>query len=348
MTQFWKRIRNLATFLHTRTFTVSLLSVVCAFVVVSITSMTNAVYVTTPKGRTLDFIMSSQPERIMDSVGLSSVNPSEVTVDGASSKFIEMEITEAKQVTVTADGTTSSYQVENGMTVGDLLYQEGIEFDGNDLLKPSAEKPLEGGDEIVLQRVEYEEHTVEEVIPFETVYKNTSLLKIGRSKCIQTGEDGLLQKTFMRRTVDGEAEEEQLLGEQVVRHPVKQTILVGAVTPVSEMDFDLELDENGRPLHYKQVYSQQVATGYSARTGAKTASGRYAMTGHVAVDPREIPYGSKLYIVSTDNKFVYGCAVAADTGTGLLADVVDVDLFYDTYQESVLNGRRIVDIYVLE
>lgn len=348
MTQFWKRIRNLATFLHTRTFTVSLLSVVCAFVVVSITSMTNAVYVTTPKGRTLDFIMSSQPERIMDSVGLSSVNPSEVTVDGTSSKFIELEIAEAKQVMVTADGTTSAYQVENGMTVGDLLYQEGIEFDGNDLLKPSAEKPLEDGDEIVLQRVEYEEHTVEEVIPFETVYKNTSLLKIGRSKCIQTGEDGLLQKTFMRRTVDGEAEEEQLLGEQVVRQPVKQTILVGAVTPVSEMDFDLELDENGRPLHYKQVYSQQVATGYSARTGAKTASGRYAMTGHVAVDPREIPYGSKLYIVSTDNKFVYGCAVAADTGTGLLADVVDVDLFYDTYQESVLNGRRIVDIYVLE
>lgn len=348
MTQFWKRIRELATFMHSRTFTVSLLSVVCAFVVVSITSMTNAVYVTTPKGRTLDFIMSSQPERILDSVGLSSVDPSEVLVDGTSSKFIEMEITEPKYVTVTADGTTNSYQVENGMTVGDLLYQEGITYDGNDLLRPSAEKPLEDGDKIVLQRVEYEEHTVDEDIPFETVYKNTSLLGIGRNKCIQTGETGLLQKTYMRRTVDGQAEEEQLLGEQVLRQPVKQTILVGSVTPVSDLDFDLEMDENGKPLRYKKVLPQQVATGYSARDGAKTASGRYAMTGHVAVDPRDIPYGSKLYIVSSDNKFVYGCAVAADTGTGLLQDIVDVDLFYDTYEESVLNGRRIVDIYVLE
>ena len=31
-----------------------------------------------------------------------------------------------------------------------------------------------------------------------------------------------------------------------------------------------------------------------------------------------------------------------------MANVVDVDLFYETYEESVLNGRRIVDIYVLE
>lgn len=72
------------------------------------------------------------------------------------------------------------------------------------------------------------------------------------------------------------------------------------------------------------------------------------MPGHVAVDPREIPYGSRLYIVSHDNNFIYGCAIAADTGTGLLADIVDVDLFYDTYAESALNGRKIVDIYVLD
>ena len=67
-----------------------------------------------------------------------------------------------------------------------------------------------------------------------------------------------------------------------------------------------------------------------------------------SVNPNKIPYGSKLYIATTDNRFVYGCAIAADTGIGLMANVVDVDLFYETYEESVLNGRRIVDIYVLE
>ena len=348
MTQFWKRVQALATFLHSRTFTVGMLSIVCAFVVVSITSMTNAVYVTRPEGRTLDFLMSSQPERIMDSVGLSSVSPSEVTVDGASSKFIEMDVSSPRTVTVKADGKTDTYEVETGKTVGDLLYENGISYDGNDLLTPSAEKPLEDEDEIVLRRVDYEQHNVDEAIPYETVYKNTSLLKIGQNKRIQTGENGLLQKTYMRRTVDGVEEEEQLLGEQVLKQPVMETILVGSVSPISDLDFDLELDKDGKPLHYAKLLKHQAATGYSARNGAKTASGRYAMTGHVAVNPREIPYGSKLYIVSPDNKFVYGCAIAADTGTGLMADVVDVDLFYDTYEESVLNGRRVVDIYVLD
>ena len=34
----------------------------------------------------------------------------------------------------------------------------------------------------------------------------------------------------------------------------------------------------------------------------------------MAVDPDVIPYGTKLYITSTDGKFVYGYAVATDTG----------------------------------
>ena len=60
-----------------------------------------------------------------------------------------------------------------------------------------------------------------------------------------------------------------------------------------------------------------------------------------------IPYGSKLYITSADGSFVYGYAIASDTGTGLIDGIIDVDLFYDTYQESLLNGLRTVNIYVL-
>ena len=43
-----------------------------------------------------------------------------------------------------------------------------------------------------------------------------------------------------------------------------------------------------------------------------------------------------------------GCAVAADTGTALLQNVIDIDLFYDTYLESYLNGRKICDVYILD
>ena len=97
-------------------------------------------------------------------------------------------------------------------------------------------------------------------------------------------------QTYVQRTVDGMKEDVQLLGERVEQQPVPETILIGSPAPVSPFDFDLEVDENGKPLHYSRLLRDQVATGYSARSGAKTASGRYAITGHVAVDPRVIPY----------------------------------------------------------
>ena len=45
---------------------------------------------------------------------------------------------------------------------------------------------------------------------------------------------------------------------------------------------------------------------------------------------------------------MYGYAIAADTGTGLMDGVVDLDLFYGSYVESCLNGVRYVNVYVLE
>ena len=41
-------------------------------------------------------------------------------------------------------------------------------------------------------------------------------------------------------------------------------------------------------------------------------------------------------------------ALAADTGTALMDGIIDVDLFFNTYLESCLFGKRIVNIYVLE
>ncbi|MBR6743854.1 MAG: 3D domain-containing protein, partial [Clostridia bacterium] len=78
------------------------------------------------------------------------------------------------------------------------------------------------------------------------------------------------------------------------------------------------------------------------------ASGQKLYAGSVAVNPNKIPYGTKMYITTPDNSFVFGYAIAADTGTGLMANIIDVDLFYDTYEESCWNGLRSVNIYILE
>ena len=147
--------------------------------------------------------------------------------------------------------------------------------------------------------------------------------------------------------VDGEVTRTELESNVVTEQPVTEIILQGTADPVSPLDFGYQLSADGTPVNYAYKLTDQVATGYSARSGAWGASGMTLSYGYVAVDPTEIPYGSKLYITSPDGSFVYGYAIAADTGTGLLNDVIDVDLFYETYTESCLNGRRTVDIYVL-
>ncbi len=61
-----------------------------------------------------------------------------------------------------------------------------------------------------------------------------------------------------------------------------------------------------------------------------------------------IPYGTHLYITSADGKHVYGYAIAADTGTALRDGIIDVDLFFNTYEGSCRWGKKKVNIYVLD
>jgi len=71
-----------------------------------------------------------------------------------------------------------------------------------------------------------------------------------------------------------------------------------------------------------------------------THSGLPARVGVVAVDPRVIPLFTLLYVVG------YGFAIAADTGTGV--DGNSIDLFFDTVEECLQFGRRNVRVYVIE
>ena len=89
---------------------------------------------------------------------------------------------------------------------------------------------------------------------------------------------------------------------------------------------------------------QMVATAYSAPKSAGTASGLRVAVGRIAVDPRVIPLGTKLYIESLDGSKDYGYAVAADTGSAIKNN--KVDLFFDTNREACNWGQRSVKVYV--
>src|SRR5690606_34351907 len=68
----------------------------------------------------------------------------------------------------------------------------------------------------------------------------------------------------------------------------------------------------------------------------KTATGTKPRPGTIAVDPKVIPYGSKIIIVYEDGTVEYG--VAEDCGGLIKGNVIDV--FRQTYKEAIEHGRR--------
>ena len=67
-----------------------------------------------------------------------------------------------------------------------------------------------------------------------------------------------------------------------------------------------------------------------------TATGTKPRPGTIAVDPKVIPYGSKIVIVYEDGTIEHG--IAEDCGGLIKGNVIDV--FRQTYKETVKHGRR--------
>lgn len=84
---------------------------------------------------------------------------------------------------------------------------------------------------------------------------------------------------------------------------------------------------------------------YGDDGGNKTATGIRPYRGVVAVDPNVIPLGTKLYIETSDGRYVYGNAVAADTGGAIKGNRIDI--FLESEQECISFGRRTVNVYIV-
>lgn len=117
--------------------------------------------------------------------------------------------------------------------------------------------------------------------------------------------------------------------------------------PISQMQMpeSLTFDENGVPENYLYCIEGKATAYYG---GTMTATGSSVRQGVVAVDPREIPYGTEMWIVSDDGQYVYGFARAEDTG-GFIEweNGATVDLYMNTYSDCCVWGWRGAKIYIL-
>lgn len=261
----------------------------------------------------------------------------------------QMQVLRAYTVPVTADGETHEV-ITTGATAAELLAGLGITYDEDDWVTPAADEVVTEGSSLTLQRVEYVEYTEEVVVPTERQEIPTSLFYRDEDETmvLQEGSDGLDTVTWRDVYLDGVWSEKQEV-ERITQVEMVPTVVkvYGEETPVSSF-VGPEIVDGVPSKGVTETYTGQRSTGYSASATAKGASGRRLTYGTVAVDPSIIPYGTLLYITSDDGKFVYGYAYAADTGTALMTGHAFVDLYYQTYEESVESAVIPVTVYVID
>lgn len=261
----------------------------------------------------------------------------------------QLDILRAYTVPVTADGATQDV-VTTGATTAELLAEAGLTWTEDDLLTPAADEAVPEGGSVTLQRVSYVDYSQNVVVPTEIEEVPTSLFYKKQSKTVtmQEGSDGLDTVYYRETWIDGTLAATDEIGRetQIGMVPTLQKVY-GEKVPVSQFVGPEIVD--GAPVEgVAEVYTNQRSTGYSASATAKGASGRRLTYGTVAINPNIIPYGSLMYITSADGKFVYGYAYAADTGAAMMQGSAFIDLYYETYDESVDSAVIPVTVYVLD
>ncbi|MBU5668684.1 G5 domain-containing protein [Peptoniphilus sp. MSJ-1] len=255
---------------------------------------------------------------------------------------VDEELTNDMEILVTSpksyhvkDGNRTIIAEVNGYTVSDVLENLGIKLNKLDRISTNLDEVAVEGMEIKIDRVVEENITNNIEIPFETEKRDNADMLKGETKVITKGEVGTKVEDVKNTYVNGVLESTEILKSEITKAPVKEVLEVGTK--------EAPQAPNGKSA--KRVIVMQ-ATAYDPTAGSKTAMGTRARVGAVAVDPRVIPLGSKLYIESMDGFPTYGYATAEDTGGAIKGN--RIDLFYNTNAQARKFGRRNVKVYVLD
>ena len=248
----------------------------------------------------------------------------ERVVDG-----MKVVIERAFPVQLAVDGSVQTIYTTR-VPVKDVLTLVSLSIDDDDKVSPSLDSIVKPGCKIKVTRVEQKIIKEQYSIPASSEKKADSSLLRGQERVLQKGSSGEGERVIKVVYEDGKEVSRETVEERVLRPSVNKVIAYGTANVVSR---------GGNTLRYRRVF-QARATAYGPSAGKYTATGAKAGRGSIAVDPRVIPLGTRLYVDG------YGHGTANDVGGEIKGNAVDV--YFPSDAECRRWGVRTVNVYILE
>ncbi|HWO76062.1 MAG TPA: ubiquitin-like domain-containing protein [Bacillus sp. (in: firmicutes)] len=251
---------------------------------------------------------------------------------------LQINVEEAFKVTL-VDGGKLKELWSTSTTVADFLKQHGIQLNELDRVEPKLEQTIDDKTKINVVRVEKVTDVVEESVDYAVVTKNDNSLKKGTEKVIQEGREGQVSKVYQVVLENGKEVSRKLVETKTLQESQNKIVAVGTQVQTAS------ISRGSAPVSGKEFYVNSTAyTAFCNGCSGVTATGINLRSNPdikvIAVDPSVIPLGSKVYVEG------YGHAIAADTGSAIKGNKIDV--FFATKEEAYRWGVRKVKITILE
>lgn len=242
----------------------------------------------------------------------------------------------AVPVTVRLDGRAVGL-MSAAATVGGLLDDSRLPLGPEDKVSPDRDQPVTPGLEVTVTRVVRSFQYRDEPIPFATEKRDDMSLNLGTSEVVQEGVNGRMTRLLEVTYEDGRAVNTDVVTKTVLAEPKEKIVRVGTAG---------DIVRDGQNIHFLKALSV-TSTAYEPSpiscgptANGLTCLGLKATKGIIAVDPRVIPFWTKVYVDG------YGYAVAGDKGSAIKGSRIDV--CFDTLEEALHWGVKRVKIYILE
>jgi 3D (Asp-Asp-Asp) domain-containing protein len=234
-----------------------------------------------------------------------------------------------------------------GTTVADAFVAAGIDPFSGVRVTPALNAPLRRGMTVTALETWVKVWSSTYRVPIRTLVREDEHLDAGKRVVRCVGRTGLGVRMYRAVVIRGKAGPATLTSNKVTVAPVDRIICVG-IKHVADRD-----SVSGavlKPASYAVTVPPAPAAGtritveataYSPNhgCGTRTRTGMIAGYGIIAVDPRIIPLGTRLYVPG------YGYGLAADTGGAIKGGRIDV--CYDHEWQCERWGRQTLTVILL-